>query len=74
MLCGKLNLLKFLFFYFLIFVLKKFFQCGITINIENKEKRMKMDKSKIITKIIAGLMLVLMVFSVGGTLLYYLFS
>ena len=32
-----------------------------------------MDKGKIITKIVAFLMVLLMVFSVGGTLLYYLF-
>lgn len=33
-----------------------------------------MDKRKIFTKIIAGLALVLMLFSVCGTLLFYLFA
>lgn len=33
-----------------------------------------MDKSKIFTKIVAGLALALMIFSVCGTLLFYLFS
>lgn len=33
-----------------------------------------MDKGKIFTKIIAGLAVALMIFSVFGTLLYYIFA
>ncbi len=33
-----------------------------------------MDKRKLFTKIIAGIMIALMLFSVGGTLLFYVIS
>ena len=33
-----------------------------------------MDKNKLFTKIIAGIMLFLILFSVGGTLLFYLLA
>jgi hypothetical protein len=39
------------------------------------EKRgLVMDKKKLLTKIVAAIALALMVFSVCGTLLYYLFA
>lgn len=39
-----------------------------------KFKEEKMEKSKIFKKIIAGLMIALMLFSVCGTLLFYVIS
>lgn len=57
------------------FILKKNLRYVINIYIlKNRKEELNMDKKKLITKIIAGLALALMLFSVFGTLLFYLIA
>ena len=57
-------------------VLKKKVDYVITNIYENFLDKLEeiMDKRKLFTKIIAGIMIALMLFSVGGTLLFYVIS